>query len=65
MPGFQPATSVVSSQVNYGPVSATASGAPMGFSVGAVRGSMMTISNNTIAAAAYGNLATNMIAVTR
>ncbi len=64
-PGFQPSISMVSSQHNYAPVSAVASGTPIGMAVGSVRNATLTVANNAISASAYGNIVTNTVQVTR
>ncbi|MEZ0244943.1 MAG: beta strand repeat-containing protein, partial [Sphingomonas sp.] len=58
-------TALASSQINYGAVDARVTGGAATFSAGGVRQSALTVSNNSITAAATGNIATNLLGVTR
>lgn len=53
---------LVNAQTNYGPVMARVNGAGIGLDSGEVIRSTLAITNNSISAAATGNLATNIIA---
>jgi hypothetical protein len=67
IPSFASASGValVSSQTNYGPVTARAIAGTVSVAPGDIRWSTLGITNNSVTASATGNLATNIVGIPR
>jgi hypothetical protein len=63
--GTAPGTGIANFQTNYGGVNALVSGAPFQISTGALNGSTLSMTGNSLAATAVGNQATSVIASPR